>query len=85
MIIKLELTGNDRKKLAKAVSEIIGAPAEYQYMPTCAYKIGEDYTIKDDGLAYDQNGHLFKAGYEAPYYDPATDWGEGWYIVGGKG
>ena len=49
MIIKLELTGNDRKKLAKAVSEIIGAPAEYQYMPTCAYKIGEDYTITKEG------------------------------------
>ena len=49
MIIKLELTGNDRKELAKAVSEIIGAPAEYQYMPTCAYKIVEDYTITKEG------------------------------------
>ena len=49
MIIKLELTGNDRKELAKAVSEIIGAPAEYQYMPTCAYKIGIDYTVTKEG------------------------------------
>ena len=49
MIIKLELTGNDRKKLAKAVSEIISAPAEYQYMPTCAYKIGRDYTVTKEG------------------------------------
>lgn len=32
MIIELGLTGSDRKELAKAVSEIIGAPAEYQYM-----------------------------------------------------
>ena len=38
MIIELHLTGNERKGLAKAVSEIIGAPSEYQYMPTCAYK-----------------------------------------------
>ena len=49
MMIELHLTGNERKKLAKAVSEIIGAPAEYQYMPTCAYKIGRDYTITKEG------------------------------------
>ena len=36
MIIELELTGNNRKELVKTVSEIIGVPAEYQYMPTCA-------------------------------------------------
>ena len=49
MIIELHLTGNERKELAKAVSEIIGAPAEYQYMPTCAYKIGRDYTVTKEG------------------------------------
>lgn len=49
MIIELGLTGSDRKELAKAVSEIIGAPAEYQYMPTCAYIIGRDYTVTKEG------------------------------------
>ena len=49
MIIEFGLTGNDRKELAKAVSEIIGAPAEYQYMPTCAYKLGRDYTVTKEG------------------------------------
>ena len=49
MIIEFGLTGNDRKELVKAVSEIIGAPAEYQYMPTCAYKIGRDYTVTKEG------------------------------------
>ena len=49
MMIELHLTGNERKKLAKAVSDIIGAPAEYQYMPTCAYKIGRDYTVTKEG------------------------------------
>ena len=49
MIIELGLTGSDRKELAKAVSEIISAPAEYQYMPTCAYKIGRDYTVTKEG------------------------------------
>lgn len=49
MIIELGLTGNDRKELVKAVSEIIGAPAEYQYMPTCAYIIGRNYTVTKEG------------------------------------
>lgn len=49
MIIELGLTGSDRKELAKTVSAIIGIPAEYQYMPTCAYKIGEDYTVTKEG------------------------------------
>lgn len=49
MIIELGLTGNDRKELVKAVSEIIGAPAVYQYMPTCSYIIGRNYTVTKEG------------------------------------
>lgn len=49
MIIEFGLTGSDRKELVKAVSEIIGVPAEYQYMPTCAYIIGKDYTVTKEG------------------------------------
>ena len=49
MTIEIQLTGEKRKELAKAVSEIIGAPAEYQFMPTCAYKIGDFYTVTKEG------------------------------------
>ena len=35
----------NRKELVKAISEIIGIPAVYQFMPTCAYQIGECYTV----------------------------------------
>ena len=49
MIIAFGLTGNKRKKLAWAVAMIIGTTAEYQYMPTCAYKIGECYTVTKSG------------------------------------
>lgn len=49
MNIEFNLTGEDRKKLVKAISEITGIPAEYQYMPTCAYSIGEHYTVTKDG------------------------------------
>ena len=49
MIIEIHLAGENRKKLAWAVATIIGTTAEYQYMPTCAYKIGECYTITKSG------------------------------------
>jgi hypothetical protein len=39
----------NRKPLVQAISEIIGAPAEYQFMPTCAYRIGDDFTVTKDG------------------------------------
>jgi hypothetical protein len=39
----------DRKPLVQAISDIIGAPAEYQFMPTCAYRIGDDFTVTKDG------------------------------------
>ena len=49
MTIAFHLTGEKRKSLVKAVSEILEIPAEYQYMPTCAYKIGECYTVTKEG------------------------------------
>ncbi len=49
MNIEFNLTGEERKKLVRAVSEITGSPAEYQYVPTCAYNIGEHYTVTKDG------------------------------------
>ncbi len=49
MNIEFNLTGKERKKLVRAVSEITGIPAEYQYMPTCSYTIGEHYTVTKDG------------------------------------
>lgn len=49
MEIKFNCIGAERKKLAQAISEIIGTPAEYQYMPTCAYTIGDFYTVTKNG------------------------------------
>jgi hypothetical protein len=39
----------NRKPLVQAISDIIGAPAEYQFMPTCAYKIGDFFTVTKEG------------------------------------
>ena len=49
MEIKFNCIGAERKKLAQAISEVIGTPAEYQYIPTCAYTIGDFYTVTKDG------------------------------------
>ena len=49
MIIAFGRAGNERKKLAWAIATIIGTTAEYQYMPTCAYQIGECYTVTKSG------------------------------------
>ena len=49
MTIAFHLTGENRKALVKAISEILEISAEYQYMPTCAYKIGECYTVTKEG------------------------------------
>ena len=49
MIIEFHLTGEKRKALVNTISEIIGIQAVYQFMPTCAYKIGEYYTVTKEG------------------------------------
>lgn len=50
MEIEYNLTGNDRKKLVKNISEITGQTARYLYMPSCAYRIGDFYTVTREGV-----------------------------------
>ena len=42
------VTGAERKALVKAIEIILGGKAEYQFMPTCAYTLG-DITIDKEG------------------------------------
>ena len=49
MTIAFHLTGEKRKALVNTISKIIGIQAVYQFMPTCAYKIGEYYTVTKEG------------------------------------
>ena len=80
MEIKFNCIGTERKKLAQAISEVIGTSAEYQYMPTCAYTIGDFYTVTKDGnLEIDDNAdskevdnlieQLHSRGYDVPQDD----------------
>jgi hypothetical protein len=66
----------DRKPLVQAISEIIGVTAEYQFMPTCAYIIGNYTVTKEGDLEISENAdskeieHLMeeldRRGYNAP-------------------
>ena len=51
MEIKFNCTGTERKRLAQAIGTIVGARPEYQFMPTCAYKIGQ-HTLDKDGTLH---------------------------------
>ncbi len=48
MEIRYNVTGERRKELAKAVSEIAGLPAVYKRIPTYAFEIGE-FTVDKEG------------------------------------
>lgn len=48
MIVVFNATGSQRKALADALGEIIGAEKKYQGVPSCAYRVGE-YTIDREG------------------------------------
>ncbi len=54
MRIEFNVTGAKRKELAASLSELMGMPAEYQYMPTCAYKISYFTVTKDGALEFDE-------------------------------
>lgn len=53
MEIRYNVTGARRKELVKIISGITGARAEYQYMPTCNYKIGCFTVTRDGTLLFD--------------------------------
>lgn len=54
MRIEFDVTGARRKELAASLSELMDMPAEYQYMPTCAYKISYFTVTKDGALEFDE-------------------------------
>lgn len=53
MTIFYNCTGTRRKELVTAISEITGAKAEYQFMPTQAYQIDYFTVDKDGNLSFD--------------------------------
>lgn len=54
MRIEFNVTGAKRKEMAMALGELMDMPAEYQYMPTCAYKIMDFIVTKDGALEFEE-------------------------------
>ena len=49
------MTGKDRKALVDAIAAITGEAAEYQFVPTCAYKIGNITVDKNGTMIWDES------------------------------
>lgn len=54
------MTGKDRKALVDAIAAITGEAAEYQFVPTCAYKIGNITVDKEGGVSCDDEEKMQK-------------------------
>lgn len=67
MEIRFNVTGAKRKEMVKVISEALETRAEYQNMPTCAYKIGSFTVTRDGSLAFDdsENSELVERVLEA--------------------
>ncbi|ABR50120.1 virulence-related protein [Alkaliphilus metalliredigens QYMF] len=53
MKINYNVTGNERKKLVKLISEITEVPSKYLGVPSCAYQVGPYHIGKDGKLTFD--------------------------------
>jgi hypothetical protein len=81
MKINYNVTGNERKKLLKLISEITEVPSKYLGVPSCAYQVGPYHIGKDGELTFDTEvgqddiktlmKKLFDAGFEAEMDEPA--------------
>ncbi|WP_422485049.1 virulence protein [Gudongella sp. DL1XJH-153] len=81
MKINYNVTGNERKKLVKLISEITEVPSKYLGVPSCAYQVGPYHIGKDGELTFDTEvdqdnintlmKKLQDAGFEAEVDEPA--------------
>lgn len=53
-------TGKERKELVNAIAEITGEKAEYKFVPTCAYEIGDITVDKDGGVSCEDEEKMQK-------------------------
>ena len=67
MEIRFNATGAKRKEMVKVISETLETKAEYQHMPTYAYKIGSFTVTRDGSLAFEdsENSELVERVLEA--------------------
>lgn len=81
MKINYNVTGTERKKLVKLISEITEVPSKYLGVPSCSYQVGPYHIGKDGELTFDSEvdqdeikslmKKLQEAGFEAEVDEPA--------------
>jgi histone H3/H4 len=81
MKINYNVTGNERKKLVKLISEITEVPSKYLGVPSCAYQVGPYHIGKDSEFTFDSEvaqedikslmKKLQEAGFEAEMDEPS--------------
>ncbi len=54
------MTGTERRDLVHAIERITGEKAEYQFVPTCAYEIGNITVDKEGGVSCEDEEKLSK-------------------------
>ena len=81
MILHFNVTGENRKKMIRAVEEVTGQKAKYLGVPSCAYRIGK-YTVGkngeleyDDSLPAEETAAVIDASVTATSLSPA-EWAE---------
>jgi hypothetical protein len=58
MKFSYKVTGEERKDLVTEICRITGDTSEYQFMPTCAYKVGNVTIDKDGGVTCENEEKL---------------------------
>ncbi|WP_409336321.1 virulence protein [Eubacterium sp. F2] len=58
MKLSYSVTGEERKDLVTEICRITGDTSEYQFMPTCAYKVGNVTIDKDGGVTCEDEEKL---------------------------
>ena len=53
MRTEYHVPGDRRKEMVKAIEDVLGEPAVYLRMPTCAYQIGDFTVTKEGALEFD--------------------------------
>lgn len=77
MELKYNATGAERKTLVTEICRITGDVSEYQFMPTCAYKIGDITVSKTGTVSCEDEGKLSRIAEELEKvaFAPADDAG----------
>ena len=58
MILNCNVTGEDRKRLAKAISEFTGLPSKFLGVPSCAYEVGDCQISRSGSISFNENADI---------------------------